>query len=66
MGAKIIKALVQLEIIALMVFMDVAMYDLGWAIAWYRILLRFGSIPPPQVQLCLQERNSRLALKNQS
>jgi hypothetical protein len=40
--------LVQLEIIALMVFMDVAMYDLGWAIAWYRILLRFGSIAPPK------------------
>jgi len=65
MGAKIILALVQLEIIALMVLMGVAMYCLGWAIAWYRILLRFGRIPP-QVQLCLQERNSRLALKSQS
>ncbi len=48
MGAQIILALAQLEIIALMVFMDVAMYDLGWAIAWYRILLRFGRIPPPK------------------
>jgi len=55
MGAKIIKALVQLEIIALMVFMDVAMYDLGWAIAWYRILLRFGSIPPPSSALPTRE-----------
>ncbi len=55
MGAQIILALAQLEIIALMVFMDVAMYDLGWAIAWYRILLRFGRIPTPSSALPTRE-----------
>jgi len=55
MGAKIILALVQLEIIALMVLMGVAMYCLGWAIAWYRILLRFGRIPPPSSALPTRE-----------